>query len=123
MTSPLLGAFSIAPNVFKGSAPWRKHSLLLLRGGICANRHLAPGQDQAPVELAATVAPGRRLGPSTEPYTLLRRSTSPFFYFKLASWKHYKSTGKKTKTGMRCGEVLALTWDTIDFQADTIDIR
>jgi hypothetical protein len=35
----------------------------------------------------------------TEPFSLIQRPPSPYFYYKLAGWKHYKSTGKKTKTG------------------------
>lgn len=33
-----------------------------------------------------------------EPFSLIQRKPSPYLYFKLAGWKTYKSTGKKTKS-------------------------
>ena len=33
----------------------------------------------------------------TEPFSLVRRPGSPFWYYKLGPWKSYKSTGKTTK--------------------------
>ncbi|KKK73159.1 hypothetical protein LCGC14_2896640, partial [marine sediment metagenome] len=33
-----------------------------------------------------------------EPFTLIKRPGSPYWYFKLGPWTCYKSTGKKLKS-------------------------
>ncbi len=37
------------------------------------------------------------MGRHAEPFSLVRRPGSPFWYYKLGEWKSYKSTGKKLK--------------------------
>jgi len=38
------------------------------------------------------------MGRRSEPFSLVRRPGSPFWYYKLGEWKAYKSTGKKLKS-------------------------
>ena len=34
-----------------------------------------------------------------DPFNLIKRPPSPYWHYKLQSWRSYKSTGQKTKTG------------------------